>query len=490
MKFIRIFAFCFWPLAFCLPLAAHVGNPDVYLEGKAGPYEMTVVVRPPAIVPGIAEVEVYLRGKLGAADIPTLKIQPMTYNTQKLGAPVPDALKQSAADPQCFTGQVWFMDTGSYSVRVIASGSRGEGVLSVPTPSTSRAVLTMPRGMGGLLFGLLLFLVVGAISVVGAAVREAELAPGAAPDARSKRNARIAMAGALLLLIGVVWFGNWWWGAEAAGYASHIFKPMQLESTLLEGIGFPIPPILRVTLKPAGILLPRSISDLVEDHGHLMHLFLIRYPDLDVFYHLHPKQSGIASYDIPLPPTPAGDYRLFADIVHRSGFPETPVGELTIPTVITPGTPPTTNDSDDSVAAPLPDGLRLVWDRPATLVARRPYSLDFRLVDADGNPADSMELYMGMAGHAVIARRDLSVFAHVHPSGTVAMAAQMAFGDHSMMPATSHVANEVISPQVSFPYGFPQPGSYRVWVQVRHRGQVLTMPFDCEVGSTLATASK
>ena len=491
MKPLRTFAFGLLLFAFCLPLSAHVGSPDVYLEGKAGPYDMTVVVRPPAIVPGIAEVEVYLHGKdggkLAPADIPTLKIQPMTYATQKLGAPVPDALKQSAADPQYFTGQVWFMGTGSYSVRVIAKGSRGEGVLSVPTPSTSRAVLTMPRGLGLFLFGLLLFLVVGAISVVGAAVREAELTPGAAPDARSKRNARFAMAGSLLLLIGVVWFGNWWWSEEAAGYARHIFKPMQLRPSLamIDGL-----PRLTVNVKPAGILLTRTANDLVEDHGHLMHLFLIRYPDLDVFYHLHPKSTGPSQFEIPLPPTPAGDYRLFADIVHQSGFPETPVGELTIPATITPGTPLTTNDGDDSVAAPLPDGLRLLWDRPATLVALRPYSLDFRLVDANGQPADSMQLYMGMAGHAVIARRDLSVFAHVHPSGTVPMAALMAFGDHSLMQSMSNVSGDAIAPVVSFPYGFPQPGAYRLWVQVRRKGRVLTVPFDCDVQPAPATDSK
>src|SRR5579871_5080791 len=96
-------------LAFTLSCFAHVGSPDVYLEGKAGPYEMTVVVRPPAIVPGIAEVEVYLRGKPAANEIPTLKIQPVTFATQNLGAPVPDSLKQSTADPNYFTGQVWFM---------------------------------------------------------------------------------------------------------------------------------------------------------------------------------------------------------------------------------------------------------------------------------------------------------------------------------------------------------------------------------------------
>jgi hypothetical protein len=86
---------------------------------------------------------------------------------------------------------------------------------------------------------------------------------------------------------------------------------------------------------------------------------------------------------------------------------------------------------------------------------------------------------MGMLGHAVIRRSDGSVFTHLHPMGTISMAAQSLYLDRpastaAMLPTTP--ANEVL-----FPYAFPQPGNYRIWVQVRTGPQILTGVFDATV---------
>ena len=135
---------------------------------------------------------------------------------------------------------------------------------------------------------------------------------------------------------------------------------------------------------------------------------------------------------------------------------------------------------------PTETGSRIVWIRDDKPLAPKTLTLfTFRVDDADGQPARDLELYMGMPGHAIFVRRDRKVFAHVHPSGSAPMAA-MAIA----MPAdAAHAGHDMSSRQsqaetpstVTFPYGFPEPGDYRIFVQVKRAGRVITGVFDATV---------
>jgi hypothetical protein len=131
----------------------------------------------------------------------------------------------------------------------------------------------------------------------------------------------------------------------------------------------------------------------------------------------------------------------------------------------------------------------------------------------DGSPA-RLEPFLGMAGHAVLRSDDGAVFAHLHPIGTVAMASQMALEMRtpadSMMgtlgrrmsepgagmpgmagmthgPAAMHAPGSALRTaallpgEFAIPYGFPRPGHYRLWVQVKRAGHVQTAAFEVNV---------
>ena len=105
---------------------AHVGSPDVFLEGQAGAYRLLVTIRPPKAIPGIADVEVLTTSD----DIREVRIVPLplTGDGAKF-APVPDRASRSPEDPRLFTGHLWLMFAGSWQVRVHVTGERGDGTL-------------------------------------------------------------------------------------------------------------------------------------------------------------------------------------------------------------------------------------------------------------------------------------------------------------------------------------------------------------------------
>jgi len=169
----------------------------------------------------------------------------------------------------------------------------------------------------------------------------------------------------------------------------------------------------------------------------------------------------------------------------------------------------------------LADGSTAIWEHnPGQPVkVKHFFSLKFDFIGANGKPA-KLQPYMGMMGHAIIVRDDGVVYEHLHPIGNFAMASQQLVNSRmsdekspiahlpdpkkfkdSIDRLVAHIdsmtedqRNTYLAAEmgksmdmgmdgmnmavVQFPYTFPSPGHYRVWVEVKVDGKILTADFD------------
>jgi hypothetical protein len=422
-----------------------VGSPDVYVKAQAGPYALLVSVHPPATLPGAAEVDV----RIDDSGTPQTEIAAVDVSVEGL-TQQPEQLKRfgtGAAGGQSFTGSLWIATHDTWRVRIHVTGSQGEAETSVPVPSPQLGSRPQPNRVGiAALTGLSIAAGLAAGLLLGTSRGRARIVSG-------------MVAASALLLVAAAW--------ARAGRT-------------------PSPPQMQVALASGGRLslaLPGRGDDLVPDHNHLMHLFALRQPEMDVLLHLHPEERSPGHFEAQLPSMPPGAFTLFGDIVHADGTPETFVANAGLP--FQTGRPldgddafgvvPGLRRADPNAASiQLPDGYRMTFDRPAILHPRTGELLHFSLLDPTGNPPADMQLYMGMAAHAAIVKTDGTVFAHIHPAGNIPMAAygaNMAGMDMSATPTS----------QVAFPFGFPSVGQYRIFVEMKHGTTIETGAFDVSV---------
>ena len=474
-------------LVLTAPAAAHIGSRDAFYEGNAGPYHLFVTIRLPSAIPGIAEFE--LRSRMDDLHEVKVAIASAERFDPKL-LPIPDLAERSRTDPQFFTAPIWVMADGPLAAVVHLEGSRGPAQIAIPFASYPQGTLLLGNGLAAALIGLMLFLAAGMVSIVAAFVREGGLQPGAAPDADGYRHGRRTVIAMTAAVIAMVTAGGFWWNSEALNYQAKLkfFAPPKLEASMEGGGALRLQVVGR---SPRWTRYSQRIP-LVPDHGHLMHLFLIREPLLDRLWHLHPERKAAGDFHANLPALDAGHYRMFGDIVDKNGFFWTAIGEIDLPPIAAAASGIGEDDSGWSGArvlsaeppqtvSALSGGARMVWLLPALRVGV-PAQFRFRVENADGTPVTDMEPYMGMAGHAEFVRCDFGVFAHLHPAGTAPMPAlevvQTAGTSDAMAGMHHHLS---IPPEVSFPYAFPSPGRYRIFVQIRRAGRVETGVFDAQV---------
>jgi hypothetical protein len=495
---------------FIVVSSAHVGSPDAWYEGNAGPYHVVVQVVTPGVVPGIATVYARVSGPGNSpVEIAEVTVQANRYDALA-ASPPPEIATPVEGDRGMYSTQLWVMAGGSNSVTVNVRGSLGTGKAVIPVVVVANRRLELDPRLGGVLSVFGVFLFIGLVTIVGAAVRESSLAPGETPDARRRWKARTAMAATAAVLALALFGGLRWWNSEDRNFTRSIYRPLSGTARVFSTKGQPslefrISDSVWVHRGDTAWLRSRNVSrwsPLIVDHGKLIHLFMIRDPDLKVFAHLHPLTSDSVGFTAALPPLPAGRYRVYGDIVHESGFNQTISTTLDLPDSVRDARAPTDRDDAFLVSAPnstsrrseLEDGSVMTLEAGGRFVQGREAPLRFAINGSDAKPL-KLEPYIGMAGHAVVTRDDGAVFVHLHPSGTISMASQMAI---TMRQPSDSVtgrlgqrinasdAMQSVAPLppdgvVSFPYAFPKPGRYHIWVQVKHAGRILTGVFAVDV---------
>lgn len=536
-----------------LTVSAHVGSSGVLFQGNAGAYRVLVNIQPPDVIPGTAQITVFVESGMAAS----VMARPIYFRSGDEGAPTADAMEPVAGQSGQFQGIVWLMENGSSSIQIDLDGGSGKGQLIVPIMAVSTAEREMPAALGWTLSALGLLLVVLLVTMIGASVSDGVLQPGKELTKTQKSQRFQKMGLAFVICMVILYGGSSWWDSWATEYKQYLYKPMTATSKMLIKDEQRVVQLQVDTTNWKGSRRQNSLNFLIPDHGKLMHLFLVRIPGLDAFAHLHPERADSVTFQAYLPKLPVGKYLVYGDIVNYSGFTETITDTLEITeaggatqftkktdpedtyVVTDPLNKPKQIPLDENVVVCgrpgtktyLKDSSYVLWEGKAnqTFEVGKPYQLNFEVYAPDGSPAE-LQTYLGMSGHAAIVRSDGSVYIHLHPVGTYAMAAEVSLKNRIAdttrqyrrpgakffrdsidnyitllkgMPDTQReellmremgmVNSDGTSTHegmdhgssISFPYSFPKEGQYRIFLQIKRNGQVLTGIFDARVTDPL-----
>ncbi len=482
-------------LFLAVSLHAHVGSPDVFYDGRVGPYPARVTIRMPNVVPGRAEIS----ARVGTAGPIQVSFLPLYSQTAISNAPPADVGRLVTGETNLYAGELWLMSFGAYSVQIQIDGAQGKASVDIPVTSVALRQLPLPTILKRILVVLGCVLVFLGIAICTAAGRDATLLPGELPSRRNRWMGFFAATAATLIIIAALIGGKAWWRAEERTFQTQLREaPWPDLSTEIRMDGAD-----RILHLVAGseFFKHNMSSPLIPDHGKLMHLFLIRDDQRNAFAHLHPIRKEGYTFDVVVPPLPEGRYQVFCDLTFEGGVSSTATNSVILPP-IQKGNEPSklARDDDDSwfattnlAAAPrggvfhCASGEQVSWTSTKPSRIRQDAELRFSVKDKKGEPIE-LEPYMGMLSHAAVLREDGSVFSHLHPSGNFSMAAQAYFqkklaaeigglsgADHGM-----HHGSGVSS--VYLPYEFPVPGKYRIFVQFNTGQRIITAIFEDVVG--------
>lgn len=197
----------------------------------------------------------------------------------------------------------------------------------------------------------------------------------------------------------------------------------------------------------------KPVQDFQVNHEKLLHLIAVSH-DLTSFQHLHPEYRGGGQFTVPVTFPAGGEYKLFADFIPSGGSSTTLSQQVKVEGAET-GHSSVTADSKL---------VKEVSGKEITLAAsslkmNQETTLTFTIRDAKTKQGiTNLQPYLGAVGHVVIISADSEQYLHVHPLDEAAK-----------------------GPEAKFATTFPKAGTYRIWGQFQHNGEVITVPFTVDV---------
>ncbi|ANM29595.1 hypothetical protein ABI59_08400 [Acidobacteria bacterium Mor1] len=457
-----------------LPAGAHLNSPHVFVQDLAGPYDILLIAHMPEAIPGEAEVQVRIQDRAADEQI-SVQIRAVPPQGEQHAAPWVDGVP-SEVDPAFFTAPVPLMVTGVWRLQARLEGVRGVGTLSVAAPAQIPAPKTIEPGLAGTLIGMLTFLFFSGFLILGSMGRNAHrLESAGVPSPVDIRRGRIwgALGGAAFTVI-LAFIGNYWSQVHALYEVADSRRIVGSLRTLGPvAAGRPVEAVLTL----GGDGGQRELG-IVPARGHMMHMTIVRYPDADHFWHINPEKSGPSAFRFRFEPPVRGEYRVFGQVTRESGevltvtesF-EVADGRVRSREATGVQSAPFGSTRLDELTADAGEGYRVRWVLPQSrsLIAGEFYPLTFELLDPEGAVVAAAPVE-GEPGRLTVMRADADVFAEIYPGGTTQVDSRDPRGSEG-------TARE----QVQFPYGFPEAGLYRLWVQLNHEGQGRVAVFDVPV---------
>ncbi len=208
----------------------------------------------------------------------------------------------------------------------------------------------------------------------------------------------------------------------------------------------------------------RTVTAYRREHEKELHL-IVASRDLNTFRHLHPTRAADGTWSIPVQLPRAGGYRVFADFTPARKSAE----NLTLGADLAASGPyePKSLPAVDGTAKT--DGYEVELD--GGLRPGRASELKLK-VSRNGRPVTDLQPYLGAYGHLVALRSGDLAYLHVHPNGEP--------GDGKARPG----------PDISFTATAPSGGTYRLFLDFKHEGQVHTAAFTVRAGAAAATPAE